>query len=1666
MLEGVNEKLVNEDRHFVRLNSGRMRILLESKEVEEERLEYQRVCVGTEDGGVISLDWPANLDLEEERGLDTTLLLVPGTPRGSMETNVRSFVSEALKRGFFPVVMNPRGCAGSPLTTARLFTAADSDDISTAIQFISKARPWTTLMGVGWGYGANMLTKYLAESGEKTPLTAATCIGNPFDLEEATRSYSHHLANDQKLTGGLIDILRSNKELFQGKAKGFDVENALLAKSVRDFEKAISMISYGFEELEDFYSKSSTRGVVGNVKIPVLFIQNDDGVVPLFSIPRSLIAQNPFTSLLLCSCKPSSVVESGDSVVSWCQHLTMEWLTAVELGLLKGRHPLLKDVDVTINPSKGLALFGGRLSDKSGEVGKLSDLSQSNVPHGYTLDPGKDMLEDNDTAASIYLRSRQDSGGKSEVENRGMQELENGALQQISSVDAELLKEEVGSADSERGQVLQTAQVVMRMLDITMPGTLTEEKKEKVLTAIDQGETLLKAFQDAVPEDVRGKLTAAVTEILSTQGTHLKFSGLLDVSSGLKAKIQEKVRGISGAEGFDKDHPPPDQIERDDEPADSFSNTQLSMDIDRPTGELELDLSSEKSQSTTNFGHSQPISSNGVDISGSVGKDINELGNNDGYDELSKEKPTSVLEKSERGSEMGVKMNFPSQADKAGDTKDAKAREHKDQDGGIAQIETKEENKNQKSEDKTTDSSNEQSKVASAKTTNEVPFQSSEGQPPEKEGNDSEKRDNKGMHPVQDQAKSITPDPSPSTFSVSQALDALTGVDDSTQMAVSSVFGVIENMIDQLEDSDEEPRFKAEDNVKEKKTESVDEKPITVDEQKSENKGEDEGEQSIQLDTLGALPGYIHRENSMYPQHDRRTRKVKEEATHNLHSANGATMDSSQGSKTDIHVSEDKNEKGQLVGRKVTADSPEKLRHVSSIPLYVTLNQNGASFHNEFLRKYLISKKHAKSLDLDTTTALFLDYFPEEGQWKLLGEPVNSGISTSVVATRHVGKNQMEAHLPVELNNIDSDIEPPYVIFDTEKQQEPIAEYETTEHMNREAEINSEKLEELMHFVRNIVMNALMVEVGRRLNAADMKELKPRLARDVELAANAVSLAVGQDKEYIRCMEAKHRGNQCTSEKLGTLHGEHIIRAISSAVKDTSYLRRVIPVGVIVGSSLAALRKSFDVATVKGNGQKEVPSHVQGNKFGEKAHSKVSLTHNDRSPSDKSAHSTSLGGAISGEEEKGELKSVNNNSVMVGAVTAALGASALLVKQQHLFKGNETAETSSRSFKVKDVHHQEPDKLESESEKNQNNIVTSLAEKAMSAAGPVVPVKEDGEVDHERLVALLTDLGQRGGLLRLVGKLALLWGGIRGAMSLTDRLILFLRLAERPLFQRILGFSGMVLVLWSPVVVPMLPTLVQGWTTNTPSRIAQLVCIIGLYAAIMILVMIWGRRIRGYEDPLEQYGLDLTSSRKIKNFLMGLVGGVTLVLSIHTVNALLGCVSFSWPPTPSPLNALTRFKLYGQLLMLAGQGIVMATGVSLVEELLFRSWLPKEIAADLGYHQGIVISGLAFSLFQRSPKAIPGLWLLSLALAGAQQRSEGSLSAPIGLRAGIMASSFVLQKGGFLTYLPNFPLFVAGTHPFQPFSGVVGFAFALVLAILLYPNQLPRRKKFGRSIQK
>ncbi|KAJ8486079.1 hypothetical protein OPV22_018564 [Ensete ventricosum] len=1612
--DGVNEKLLTEERHYMNLDRGTMTVArTKGEEGPEKKMQYQRVCVATDDGGVISLDWPANLELGMEHGLDTTVLIIPGTTEGSMDRNVRAFVFDVLQHGCFPIVMNPRGCAGSPVTTPRLFTAADSDDVFTAVRFVSMARPWRTVMSVGWGYGANMLTKYLSEVGESTVLTAAVCIDNPFDLAEVTRSFPHHVSLDQKIRSGLIDILRANKELFLGKAKGFDVGRALSAKSARDFDEAISMVSHGYHTIEDFYSKISTRKLIGNLKIPVLFIQSDDGTVPTFSIPRGSIAENPFTSLLLCSYLPSTGITTKNSAIPWCQRLAIEWISAVEFALLKGRHPLLKDVDIAINPSKGLAFIDDRTPEKSISSGakgshdsyglyishKIADrqtygkLSQPSPVNGFLNDSVNIALKQNDAAvlgeADDNLDSRSELQQIKSADNEGTKN-----SRSIIDFKNESAANANNEGDDEGNNILQTAEVVMNMLDITMPSTLDDEQKKKVLSAVGRGENLLRALQGAVPEDVRGKLTGAVTEILQTQGTKLNLHGLNridwipNVTSKVKSRIQDSIKEVS-------------IVNRGDNESNSGVDSEGKVQGD--TSELNSARNSmPESIKTTEQRTSQ---SPGILEAGyEPSQDINL--ERSGYivaeTAAEQQKISQNQGMSDRHNEDDKDLNNPCQTHNG----EGKKSSHSEEEHISISV-----------------SNTEEELLSSG-------MPASDHQIMPQESNELPKNEDKSPQDLCQNLHTSTKlnenSPQHSSISVTQALDALTGFDDSTQLAVNSVFGVLENMIDQLEknsnegDDDEMKRSKDE----ESQTLSPGLPTINKD---NYGRAEHRNNRSSEGSDVSLSSKHL---DSHLNQKDTQSKEVGENKL-----GENLVADILKSSAED---SIRKSEVSTLGFNSLKNNNVGKFGPVQNCPPHIAINPYywGSPFE-AYLQKYLYSQfPRLKPSDLDSTTDLFLD--PEKGQWKMLDEAGTFHNNLGEVWKNQIisGYNESQ-HNSAKHGDTDNIIETSYVILNSEF---PEFEQQLTGIFDMKGGYAKE--EAAFCLVRDSLLDALKVEVGHRLSTSNLKEMERVLVDDMKQVADTISQTVVLDNHLnLRLLSEV---NCLTSVKFGTIEGERTIIIISSAVEETNQLKKILPVGVIVGSLLASLRKHFKIAASRDGDQ--IKDIEQAGNVQETLSVKDVNTKNELHEDEKvHAHDDS----ISGNQNLAKVN-YNDDGVMIGAVTAALGATALLTHHQNdTYIDGQAMEVPSRETIEKGSQNEEYDRAEEAThEKIPTNIMCNLAEKAMSIAGPVVPMKDDGEVDQERLVTVLAELGQKGGLLRLVGKIALLWGGIRGAMSLTDRLISFLHISKRPLLQRVIWFGCMALVLWSPVVVPLFPTLVQSWTTKTSNKFAEYACVLGLYASSMILVVLWGKRIRGYDNPLEQYGLDFTAARAL-GFMKGLVGGMAIVMSIHSINGLLGYASLACPSF-SPLfqaDPVLLLKSFVNMLLQGVRGIITAAGIALAEELLFRSWLLEEVAVDLGYYRAIVISGIAFSLIHGSLPSVPGFLLLSLALFGIKQRSQDKIYVPIGIRSGIMFTNFTLQTGGLIRYKLGTPPWLISTHPLHPFDGVVG------LGILVRPGE-------------
>ncbi|KAI0361988.1 AB-hydrolase YheT [Trametes cingulata] len=262
-----------------------------------DKVEYDRKLLRTLDGGTIGIDFtpPA-----QERTLedDTPIIVVlHGLTGGSHESYVRSILAPACTPveqgglGYRGIVVNFRGCAGVPLTSPQLYSALHTDDIRVAVMYIAKMYPKAPLIGVGFSLGANVLTRYLAEEGEKSRLVAGCALACPWDLVASSDHLQNHFfhrnvystgmaQNLQKVVARHMDALSKFPESPAWKA----VQAAAAKKrmSLVEFDDTVTRVVGGssppfpFPTAYDYYRAASTHKMLGSIRVPFLALNSED----------------------------------------------------------------------------------------------------------------------------------------------------------------------------------------------------------------------------------------------------------------------------------------------------------------------------------------------------------------------------------------------------------------------------------------------------------------------------------------------------------------------------------------------------------------------------------------------------------------------------------------------------------------------------------------------------------------------------------------------------------------------------------------------------------------------------------------------------------------------------------------------------------------------------------------------------------------------------------------------------------------------------------------------------------------------------------------------------------------------------------------------------------------------------------------------------------------------------------------------------------------------------------------------------------------------------------------------------------------------------------------------------------------------------------------------
>ena len=217
------------------------------------------------------------LDVEPERPL---VLVLHGMGGHALSGYMRSIAERLLSAGYPVLLWNNRGAGGSARRCKRLHHPGYTDDLRRLIDWLTDHQPrWIRrgLYSVAFSLGANLLLKYLGETGSDSRIAAAVSVSAPLDMETTSqqlrtginRVFDKYLLKKQR-----DELLRDNADI--------DDEERNVIRSVRsvwELDDQFTGPRLGYDGAKEFYRENSAIETLDGVGVPTLVIHADDDPV-------------------------------------------------------------------------------------------------------------------------------------------------------------------------------------------------------------------------------------------------------------------------------------------------------------------------------------------------------------------------------------------------------------------------------------------------------------------------------------------------------------------------------------------------------------------------------------------------------------------------------------------------------------------------------------------------------------------------------------------------------------------------------------------------------------------------------------------------------------------------------------------------------------------------------------------------------------------------------------------------------------------------------------------------------------------------------------------------------------------------------------------------------------------------------------------------------------------------------------------------------------------------------------------------------------------------------------------------------------------------------------------------------------------------------------------
>jgi predicted alpha/beta-fold hydrolase len=177
------------------------------------------------------------------------------------------------RHGWDAVVWNFRGCSGEPNRKVRFYHSGDTQDLHTVLTHALQNVRYEKFALIGFSLGGNVILKYLGEQAHRLnpKIRSAVTFSVPCDLAGSAREMARfgNALYMKRFMGMLHEKVRAKMKLFPGR---IDDRGFLFMRTFKDFDERYTAPLHGFTSAEDYWEKSSSKPLLGNITVPTLLV--------------------------------------------------------------------------------------------------------------------------------------------------------------------------------------------------------------------------------------------------------------------------------------------------------------------------------------------------------------------------------------------------------------------------------------------------------------------------------------------------------------------------------------------------------------------------------------------------------------------------------------------------------------------------------------------------------------------------------------------------------------------------------------------------------------------------------------------------------------------------------------------------------------------------------------------------------------------------------------------------------------------------------------------------------------------------------------------------------------------------------------------------------------------------------------------------------------------------------------------------------------------------------------------------------------------------------------------------------------------------------------------------------------------------------------------------